>query len=229
MDQRAQIIDGIARLVPIREIPREHDQVALMTAGGAVLLDGKAAVLEFTPVHTIVPEMTQAAAACRALHQRPPDGHRRRNQPCLCGELAGLFAVRDELAVSGQARLDAMARDLCRTLRDPALDATLAPGDPGLFTDGGTAFLAANEVGLSSRLQLKRGLSIRRRGGAVFRLRDGLGAASPGPSGNAALLVRPVRPPGRGAAALLCQLFARQPLSGRADRRAAVVDRVPNG
>ncbi|MBP9183933.1 MAG: flagellar hook-associated protein FlgK, partial [Fuscovulum sp.] len=38
MDQRQQIVDRISGLVPVREVPREHGQIALMTTGGAVLL-----------------------------------------------------------------------------------------------------------------------------------------------------------------------------------------------
>lgn len=189
LDQRQQIVDGIARLIPLREIPRDHDQIALMTTGGAVLLDGNAARIEFTPVHTIVPEMTQASGGLSGLTiNGRPMATAGETSLVLGGELAGLFAVRDELAVSGQARLDAMARDLAERFADPALDATLAPGDPGLFTDGGAAFLPADEVGLSGRLALNA-LVDPVQGGAVFRLRDGLGAATPGPSGNAALLV----------------------------------------
>lgn len=189
MDQRQQMIDGISQLVPLREVKRDFDQVALMTTGGAVLLDGQPARIEFAPVHTIVPEMTQASGGLSGLTiNGRPMATAGETSLILGGELAGMFAVRDELAVAGQARLDSLARDLAERFADPALDPSLAPGDPGLFTDNGNVFLAADEVGLSARLSLNARLDPAQ-GGAVFRLRDGLGAATPGPSGNAALLV----------------------------------------
>jgi flagellar hook-associated protein 1 len=86
-----------------------------------------------------------------------------------------------------QAKLDAVARDLVERFADPALDATRAPGAAGLFTDGGAAFSPANETGLAQRLQLNAAADPLR-GGALWRLRDGLGATSPGAQGNAALL-----------------------------------------
>ncbi|MEZ5797012.1 MAG: flagellar hook-associated protein FlgK [Paracoccaceae bacterium] len=189
LDQRQQIVDRIAALVPLREIPRDHDQIALMTTGGAVLLDGKAAELGFAGVHMVVPEMTQASGGLSGLTiNGRPMATAGETSLILGGELAGLFAVRDELAVAGQARLDALARDLVERFAEAGLDPTLTPGDPGLFTDAGGAFAAADEVGLSSRLALNAAVDPRQ-GGLASRLRDGLGAAATGPSGNAALLV----------------------------------------
>ena len=40
-DERQRIIDGIASIVPVRTVKREHDQVALYSANGGVLLDGR--------------------------------------------------------------------------------------------------------------------------------------------------------------------------------------------
>ncbi|MBK6468841.1 MAG: flagellar hook-associated protein FlgK [Rhodobacter sp.] len=189
LDQRQQIVDRISHLVPVREVARDHNQIALMTTGGAVLLDGKAAVFDFAAVNTVVPEMTQASGGLSGLtlngRPMPTAGE---TSFILGGELAGLFAVRDELAVTGQAKLDAMARDLVDRFGEAGLDPTLALGDPGLFTDAGGAFLPADEIGLSSRLSLNAAVDPWQ-GGAAYRLRDGLGATTPGPTGNAALLV----------------------------------------
>ncbi|MCB6177986.1 flagellar hook-associated protein FlgK [Rhodobacter sp. Har01] len=189
LDQRQQIIDRISDLVPVREIARDHDQVALITTGGAVLLDGVESEFGFTAVHTIVPEMTVQSGGLSGLtlNDRPMATE---GQASLIqgGELAALFAVRDTLAVEGQARLDALARDLAERFADPGIDPTLSPGNPGLFTDGGAAFLPADEVGLSARLSVNA-LADPAQGGLVSRLRDGLESLSVGPSGNAAVLV----------------------------------------
>lgn len=188
LDERQRLVDQISAIVPVREIPREDNQIALFTVGGAPLLEGTAAVLGFTPVHTVTPEMLQALGGLAGItiNGRPYDTAGSAS-PILGGTLGALFAVRDELAVSAQAKLDAMARDLVERFADSGLDPTLAPGDPGLFTDRGGAFLSADEVGLAGRLRLNA-LVDPAQGGALFRLRDGIGAAVEGPPGNGTLL-----------------------------------------
>jgi flagellar hook-associated protein 1 FlgK len=188
LDQRQQIVDRIAEIVPLREVPRPNDQIALVTTGGAVLLDGKAAEFGFTSVNTIVPEMTQASGGLSGLTLNgKPMATAGETSLVLGGSLTGLFAVRDELAVQGQARLDALARDMVERFSAVGLDATVALGDPGLFTDGGGAFDPADETGLAARISLNAAVDPRA-GGEVWRLRDGLGATAPGATGNASLL-----------------------------------------
>ncbi|WP_136646019.1 flagellar hook-associated protein FlgK [Tabrizicola sp. YIM 78059] len=205
LDERQRLVDQIAAIVPVREIPRAQDQIALFTAGGVALLDGSAAVLGFTAVHTVTPEMSQALSGLSGIsingRQCDTAGP---GSPILGGTLGALFAIRDELAVTAQARLDAFARDLAERFADSGLDPTLTPGAAGLFTDMGTPFLPANETGLAGRLKLNA-LVDPSRGGALFRLRDGIGATVEGPPGNGALLaalhdrlnaVRPLASPG---------------------------------
>lgn len=188
LDQRQQIIDGVSKIIPMREVPRDFGQVALLTTGGAILLDGKPAVLGFTPVGMVVPGMTQATGALSGLTLNgKPVPTATAGGPVSGGTLGVEFAIRDETAPQIQTRLDAVARDLIERFADPALDATRPPGDAGLFTDQGTTFLSANEVGLAQRVKVN-GLVDPSQGGLVSRLRDGLGAVTTGPVGNAVLL-----------------------------------------
>ena len=83
--------------------------------------------------------------------------------------------------------MDALARDLVERFSDSGLDTTRAPGDPGLFTDAGAAFDSLNEVGLSQRLRVNAAADPSQ-GGALWRLRDGLGATMPGSVGDSTLL-----------------------------------------
>ena len=46
-DERQRIIDGVSSIVPLRTVKREHDQVALYSANGGVLLDGRVFELSF--------------------------------------------------------------------------------------------------------------------------------------------------------------------------------------
>lgn len=186
LDERQRLVDQISAIVPVREVPRDLNQIALFTVGGAPLLEGSAAVIGFTPVHTITPEMTQALGGLSGItiNGRPYETAGSAS-PILGGTLGALFSVRDELSVSAQGKLDAAARDLEE--RFAGLDPTLAPGAAGLFTDGGGAFDPLNEAGLAGRLRLNAAADPTQ-GGALFRLRDGLGAATEGPPGNGTLL-----------------------------------------
>lgn len=186
LDERQRLVDQISAIVPVREVPRDLNQIALFTVGGAPLLEGSAAVIGFTPVHTITPEMTQALGGLSGItiNGRPYETAGSAS-PILGGTLGALFSVRDELAVGAQGKLDAAARDLVE--RFAGLDPTLAPGAAGLFTDGGGAFDPLNEAGLAGRLRLNAAADPTQ-GGALFRLRDGLGAATEGPPGNGTLL-----------------------------------------
>jgi flagellar hook-associated protein 1 FlgK len=188
IDLRQKTIDELSTIVPMRMIERDNDQVALFTTGGAILLEGKAVKIGFDPVGVIVPEMSQKSGALSGLSiagvEIRTGGAR---SPISGGSLAGLFAVRDDLAVDAQTRLDAVARDLVERFQNPALDATRPAGGPGLFTDGGAVFDTADETALSTRIAVNAAADPAQ-GGALWRLRDGLGAASPGEVGDASLL-----------------------------------------
>lgn len=188
LDERQRLVDTISTIVPVREIPRDFNQIALFTTGGATLLEGSPAVFGFTPVHTITPEMTQALGGLSGLtiNGKPHDTAGSASA-VLGGSLGALFAVRDELAVTAQGNLDAIARDLVDRFSASGLDPSLAPGAPGLFTDAGGAFLPVNETGLAGRLRLNAAADPEQ-GGALYRLRDGLGALAEGPPGNGTLL-----------------------------------------
>lgn len=188
LDERQRLVDTISTIVPVREIQRDMNQIALYTTGGAPLLDGKPSVFGFTPTRVITPEMTQALGGLSGItiNGRPYDTGGS-SSPILGGSLGAAFAVRDELGVTAQGGLDAVARDLVERFSAPGLDPTLAPGAAGLVTDAGAAFLPADEIGLAGRLRMNAAADPAQ-GGALFRLRDGLGALTAGPQGNGALL-----------------------------------------
>ena len=99
------------------------------------------------------------------------------------GSLAALFTLRDTDLPELETQLDTMAQDLIERFSDPSIDATNPVGSPGLFLD--TDDTAG--TGIAGRLQLNA-LVDPDRGGAVWRLRDGLGAAAPGSPGDTTIL-----------------------------------------
>ena len=188
LDERQLIVDRISKIVPVREITRADGFISLYTEGGAILLDDFAKEVGFTPVGFITADMTLASGALSGLTlDGIPAATSGNYAPLGGGTLAAAFDIRDDTGPEVQARLDTVARDLIERFADPALDATLGPTDPGLFTDGGAAFDPLLEEGLAGRIEVNA-IVDPDQGGVVWRLRDGLGAAAPGDVGNGALL-----------------------------------------
>lgn len=188
LDQRQQLVDRLAEVVPLRVLPRDNGTIAIYTMGGAALLDIRPARIGFDPTATIVPDMTQSSGALSGLTL---NGRPVRTSgdfaPFAGGRLDALFGLRDADAVTAQAQLDAVARDLVDRVTDPAVDPTLTPGAAGLFSDAGAAFDPADEIGLAGRLAVNPAV-LPEAGGDLWRLRDGLFAAAEGEAGNNTVL-----------------------------------------
>ncbi len=183
-DQRQVLIDEINQLIPVREIERPNGQIALYTEGGAILVDGPAATMGFTPVNQTTPDMSIENGT---LHGLEINGRPVSSRAFSGGELAAQFHIRDDLAVTAQADLDGVARDLIERFETPGLDPSQAAGVPGLFTDNGSALDPTDETGLALRLSLND-LVDPTQGGESWRLRSGIGALVSGPVGDATLL-----------------------------------------
>jgi flagellar hook-associated protein 1 FlgK len=187
-DQRQKLIGEISAVVPVRELPRDNGMIALVSPGGALLLDGQPAEIGFASVGFITADMTLASGALSGLtvNGRPSDitGG---NGALGGGRLGALFDIRDGLAPEAQGMIDALARDLHDRFADPSLDPTITAGQPGLFTDNGAALAPLDEVGLAGRLKINAQVDPAQ-GGAAWRLRAGIYAASPNAAGDGALI-----------------------------------------
>jgi flagellar hook-associated protein 1 FlgK len=185
-DQRQQLVDQIAQIVPLREMQHDDGSISLYTTSGAVLLDTKASVFGFSATSAIAAPMTLQSGGLSGLTL---NGRSILTSGDSSPILGGSLAVRDDLGVKAQAQIDGVARDLVERFQDPSLDTTRGPGDAGLITDHGAAFDPANEVGLAQRLSLNAAADPAQ-GGALWRLRDGLGATTPGNVGDSTLLTK---------------------------------------
>jgi len=189
MDERQRLIDQVSAIVPVREMPRQGSQVALITTGGVVLLDGTAAEFSFTPVHTVTAEMTLASGALSAIYVNGSVIAAGPNAPLGGGSLSAAFELRDATLTEAQTGLDALARDLIERFQDPATDPTVGPATPGLLTDQGAVFDPLNTDGLASRISLNVSVDPAQ-GGALTALRDGMGATSSAPVGDSSQIQR---------------------------------------
>tara|TARA_R110002049_G_scaffold29972_2_gene101948 strand:+ start:39069 stop:40484 length:1416 start_codon:yes stop_codon:yes gene_type:complete len=96
------------------------------------------------------------------------------------GRLAGLSEMLSTVIPQMNLQLDELARGMIEGFE--AADTSLAPGDAGLFTDGGAAFDPAQVGGLAGRLAVNDNLRPEK-GGALWRLRDGMATPTPGEPG----------------------------------------------
>ncbi|QYZ69795.1 flagellar hook-associated protein FlgK [Neotabrizicola shimadae] len=188
MDERQQLVDRLAEFVPLREVERDDGQIALFTAGGAALLDGRPAEIGFRPTAQITADMSLASGALSGLALNGVAINMSNGAGLMSGgTLAADFAIRDTLAPEAQARLDGLARDLVERFASATVDPTLGAGDAGLFTDAGARFDPLNETGLAQRLAVNAAVDPVQ-GGAVWRLRDGINASAQGATGNGTIL-----------------------------------------
>lgn len=188
LDSRQKLIDEVSEVIPIRQLPRDNDTVALYSLNGALLVDSRSAQFEFTNSGVITPEMNLGDGSLSGISvDGTPISMTGAQSPLAGGRLSGLFAVRDVLAPSAQAEVDAFAQGLVTRFEDPTLDTTLTIGDPGIFTDAGSSFDASVVVGLAQRISINPQLDPTQ-GGEIWRIRDGIGAAAQGSVGDATLL-----------------------------------------
>lgn len=188
LDHQQRLIDQISPLIPLRERRDSSGMVTLYSADGISVVDGVAAEFSFTPTPVIDADMTLENGGLERLYVDGRPVTLSGTQASLAGgELQALFAQRDEWSVTAQSRLDAVARDLVSRFDAASLDPSISATDAGLFTDAGSRFDPANEVGFSANIRVNAAISPDQ-GGAVWRLRDGLGATSEGPPGDPTFL-----------------------------------------
>jgi len=124
-DQRQTLVDRISSIVPTHQVPRENDQIALFTTGGAVLLEGNPVEIGFTARGIVTPDMTHDGGGLSGLTLNGNDVSSDDDGFFGGGTLGALFAIRDTLAPNLQVQIDALSRNLIERVSDPAVDPTL--------------------------------------------------------------------------------------------------------
>lgn len=184
-DERDRVIDRISQYLPVEAYPRESGSVDIVTNEGVFLLAGTAKPLSFTASNAVGHAQTLANGGLSGLMVGDTEITPGASTfgAVSSGTFGALFTLRDTDLPALETQLDTMAQDLINRFSDPAIDPTNPVGDPSLFLD--TDDTAG--TGVAGRLQLNA-LVDPDRGGAVWRLRDGLGAVTPGPPGDNTIL-----------------------------------------
>lgn len=174
-ERRQALVETIAESLDIRVRTDAQGRVTIATASGVPLLGDEPRLLQFRPAGVVAAGNSQASGHLSGLSaggiDLTPDfeGVGEGPQAIRTGRIAGLFAARDESLPDFAGGLDALAQDLSGRLA--AVD-----------TDGFGGLLRTTPgPGAASRLSVAPGVDPDQ-GGALFRLRDGLAAAAPGPA-----------------------------------------------
>jgi flagellar hook-associated protein 1 FlgK len=166
-DKISSLLDGLSGMLDIRSTQTVDGWISVYTTGGAALLEGdKVHDVTYTSgtgtLKAGAQDITSNRAGVRGVEQ---------------GSLAGLLELNQVIIPRFQLQLDEYARGMIQGFE--RADASLAPGQAGLFTDNGLAYNAANTKGLSSRIRVNSLVSSTG-SSEVWRLRDGLGVTAEG-------------------------------------------------
>lgn len=184
-ESQQSLIDQIGASLDIVVARSDSGKISIRTQEGVPLLGEHVREVSFRPGGVPTPGTTIASGHLSGLSVdgvdiTPGQGGA---QAIRSGTLAGLFSVRDDIAPDYGARLDRLASDLVERFSGGAGDPTLPAGTEGLFTTG----RATGVPGAASALSVNPAVNPSE-GGALWRLRDGIGATGPGPSAGIGVL-----------------------------------------
>lgn len=185
-DDRQRVLDTIAEYIPIQTVQRDSGSIDILTPQGVYLINGTTVrQLEFTPSAAFSAHQTLAGGQLSGISV---DGLDITPGASSFGAVSGglfgaLFTLRDSDLPAFMNQLDMVAGDLVSRLSGDSIDPTKTPGDEGIFVDPA----GAGQLGLASRISLNAAIDPSQ-GGEIWRLRDGLGAATSGPPGNTTIL-----------------------------------------
>ncbi len=178
LDQRDQILAGLAEEVGVRTIARADNDMAVYTDSGVTLFDVKVRTVSFDRTLLFTPTTTGNPVYVDGV---PITGNAG-SMLAGSGRLTGLAAVRDGAAVTYQSQLDEIARGLITAFAESDQSAVpTLPDAPGLLTYAGAPAMPAGGtllVGLAGSIKVNANADPAQ-GGDPSRLRDG-GISNPG-------------------------------------------------
>ncbi|GEP03201.1 flagellar hook-associated protein FlgK [Methylobacterium oxalidis] len=165
LDDRDRIIAALSEEVGLTTVEREGGDLALYTDGGVPLFERTARSVTLAATAAFAPGTVGAAVTVDGV---PVTGSAS-PMPLASGRLAGLAALRDDLAPAYEAQLDAIAGALVEVFAETDKVTPSAGDRPGLFTLGAGA---ASTAGSAARIRINPAVDPQR-GGDLALLRDG--------------------------------------------------------
>lgn len=174
-DEITAKLDSIAEKMDFTMRTDSKGRMEIYTTGGTALLLGETAeTISFDAQTGVLSagdiDITPGVAGTRGIAE---------------GSLAGQITLYNDTIPEMSAQLDEVARALVSVFEEA--DASLAAGEPGLFTDAGAALTDPVDAGLAGRISINSAV-VPEEGGSVWRLRDGMSATVEGSSNDATQL-----------------------------------------
>jgi len=185
MDERGRLLDQISEYLPVKTVQRESGAIDVLTPEGVYLLQSTAKQIDFTPSTAFGPDQTLAGGglsgiSVNGISLTPGTSS---YGAVSSGLFGALFTLRDQDLPAFSDQLDTLAGDLITRMSDDSIDPTKTPGTQGLFVDSD----GSGDPGLAGRLAINPAVDPAQ-GGQIWRLRDGIGATTEGPAGDATIL-----------------------------------------
>jgi flagellar hook-associated protein 1 FlgK len=167
-DTRDNILTQLSQQIGITTSIAPNGGMSIFTDGGVTLFQGGAArTVTFTPTTAY-----SAGTAGNAVYaDGVPITGGSSVMPSTSGNLAGLTAIRDNIAVTYQAQLDNIANGLISSFAEGD-QVGAGPNLPGLFTTPGATALPASITGLAGQITVNPSVDPNQ-GGNPLLLRDG--------------------------------------------------------
>jgi flagellar hook-associated protein 1 len=176
-DQRDQILTQLSQQIGISTTTNADGSISIYTDGGVTLFQDTPRTLTFTPSSTLSAGASGAPVIVDGVPITGPSAP----MAIQSGALAGLAALRDNIAPQYQAQLDQIAGGLIQAFSESDQSATPSqPNLPGLFTVPGATGVPSlgSATGLAAAIEVNSNVDPAQ-GGNVNLLRDG-GIASNG-------------------------------------------------
>jgi flagellar hook-associated protein 1 FlgK len=175
LDEAGTILDDLSDIADLRTVTDAVGRITVYSAGGTELVEG-------TAVKPISWDDATASLFAGDIDITPDRAGARGFGE---GRLAGEVFLLTEAIPLMQRQLDEVARTLIDGFA--AADASLAPGQAGLFVDRDALYPPAPATGLAGRIEVN--VAVRPDlGGDLWRIRDGIGALAEGPAADATQL-----------------------------------------
>lgn len=191
VNQRSQLLSNLSTELPIRVQQSGNGNITVTTDRGTTLYDGSVHTLSFTTTPTIPASMRVTADPANGLtaglSQVTVDGAPMAMSQS--GTIAANLQLRDVTLPGFNDQLDRLAGNLIATFQNA--DPTVSAGQTGLFTAGGTALDPSDPTavaGLAAKISVNSRVDPTQNG-AVWRIRDGVQATTPGKAGDNTTLI----------------------------------------
>src|SRR5262249_3009023 len=157
LDQRDKYIDDLSKLMDIRVVPGQFNQLTVYTGSGTELVGAQAVILSFTPQGTVTPTVqwnpNPSTSGLGTIAGTTPGGRSialGASGDIHSGELAAYLQMRDTILPEAQSQLDEIAAQMSQAMSDVTTPGTAVTALPlAGFSVDTAGLLSGNTMSLT--------------------------------------------------------------------------------